>query len=176
MENYVAGQLECLGQALLLGLVGGVAYDLLRAVRLRWRRRWLTHVSDAIYAVVLGLAIFLFAMGRGQGELRLYMLGGIALGGVVYFAFFSCLIRPLWEFWMDTAAALLIFLWRPVAWTIEFIKKVACMAKKYFYFWRKYATITMYSSKYKKQGNSVRGGQRHEKRQKAEKSKKSQKK
>lgn len=175
MENYVAGQLECLGQALLLGLVGGVSYDLLRAIRLRWRRRWLTHVSDALYVVVLGLAVFLFAMGRGQGELRLYMLLGIALGGVAYFAFLSCLFRPLWEFWTETAAALAVFLWRPVAWSVEFIKKAVCTAKKYFYFWRKYATITMYSSNYGKPGNAIRGGHRNEKRQKRKNSEKKQK-
>ncbi len=175
MENYVAGQLECLGQVLLLGLVGGVAYDLLRAVRLQWRHRWLTHVSDALYAVAMGLAVFLFAMGRGQGELRLYMLGGIAVGGAVYFAVFSCLIRPLWEFWTETVAALAGFLWRPVAWIVEFIKKAVCSAKKYFYFWKKYATIKMYSSNYGKPGNTTRGGHRNEKRQKRKNSEKGQK-
>ncbi len=175
MENYVAGQLECLGQALLLGLVSGVAYDLLRAVRLRWRYRWLTHVSDALYAVALGLAVFLFAMGRGQGELRLYMLGGIAVGSVVYFVFFSCLIRPLWEFWTDTAAALADFLWRPVAWIIEFIKKAVFIAKKYFYFFKKYATIKKYLSKHRNPKNTVRGGRCNEKRQKKKNSEKRQK-
>ncbi len=175
MENYVAGQLECLGQALLLGLIGGVVYDLLRAIRLRWRHRWLTHVSDTLYAVAMGLSVFLFAMGQGQGELRLYMLGGIALGGVVYFAFFSCLIRPLWEFWTDTVAALAGFLWRPAAWTIKFIKKAVCSAKKYFYFLKKYATINLYLSNYGKPGKTAGGGHHREKHQKREKSQKEQK-
>ncbi len=175
MENYVGGQLACLGQALLLGLVGGAVYDLLRAIRIRWRSRWLTHASDVLYVLALGLAVFLFTMGRGQGELRLYVLGGIALGGVVYFTLLSALVRPLWSFWTETAALLAGFLWRPVAWGIDFTKKVADIAKKYFYFWRKYATIMTYSLNYRGSGKAPEGGRGHAKREKSKKMQKKQK-
>ena len=52
MENYVSEQLVSFLRAALLGLTGGVAYDLLRAVRLRSRAgRLLTHLLDVVYVL-----------------------------------------------------------------------------------------------------------------------------
>ena len=45
MENYVSAQLLLLGQAALLGMLGGVVYDLLRPLR----RGRLIHLTDALF-------------------------------------------------------------------------------------------------------------------------------
>ncbi len=148
MGNEVGAQLSLLGQAALLGALCAVVYDLLRTIRLRRTGRWLMHGLDALYAAAVLLAIFLFALRRGQGELRLYMLLGIALGAVVYFAALSGLLRPVWAFWVDAAAAFAALLWKPAAFVAQCVKKIGIFLKKLFYFWGKYATIIMYQWKY----------------------------
>ncbi len=145
MENYVTAQLVVFAQSVLLGLLSGCLYDLLRAVRLcRRHSRWLMHLLDALYTLVLLLGIWLFALRLGQGELRLYMLAAMVLGGVLYFLLLSHLLRPMWDFWVRAAAGFAKLLWRPVELVIRLVKKVEKRTKKLFYFWGKYATIKKY--------------------------------
>ena len=81
MENYVSAQLLSFLQSILLGLLCGMLYHLLRTLRtMKLRAAWLMHTLDGIYAVLFLLALFLLALQQGDGELRLYMLLGVALG------------------------------------------------------------------------------------------------
>ena len=85
MENHVSQQLTAYLTAALLGAASAMVYDLLRAVRLRRRRdRRLTGLADGLYITVLGLLLLWFTLHIGEGELRLYMLTGVALGAVLY--------------------------------------------------------------------------------------------
>ena len=84
MENHVSQQLSAYLTAAALGAASAMFYDLLRAVRLRRRRnRRLTGALDAVYIAGQGLLLLWFALRIGQGELRLYMLTGMALGFAV---------------------------------------------------------------------------------------------
>ena len=93
MENYVSAQLLLLGQAALLGMLGGVVYDLLRPLR----RGRLIHLTDALFTgggLVL-MVWFLTAVSRG--EARLFLLLGACVGAGLYFL----LLAPLdgcWHF------------------------------------------------------------------------------
>lgn len=172
MENYVAAQIVTFAQALLMGAVSGCLYDLLRAVRLACRRDWLTHIMDGLYTAAVLLLVWLFALQRGEGELRLYMLAAMALGAAVYFWLFSAALRPMWDFWVHVAANFGKLLWIPAKFVAETVKKVENFAKKLFYFWEKYATIKKYkwdcpylSEKYDGRG----GGSNHEKEKKRKK-------
>lgn len=142
MENYVSDQLVSFLRAALLGLTAGVAYDLLRAVRLRCRSgRLLTHLLDLVYVLSVLLVVFLFTLRQGEGELRLYMLLGMLLGFGIYFLALSDIFRPLWKFWVDILALLLQILWKPMGILLLCGKKFQIYIKKLFYFWCKYATI-----------------------------------
>lgn len=142
MGNYVTAQLTTFAHAALLGTVCGVVYDLLRSVRLlRRRSALLTHALDGLYAAAVLLAVFLFALRRGEGELRLYMLLAMALGAVFYFAALSALLRPLWDFWASAAAAFLALLWKPLGITVKGGKIFLIYIKKLFHFLCKCATI-----------------------------------
>ena len=142
MENYVSNQLVSFLRAALLGLTAGVAYDLLRAVRLRCRSgRLLTHLLDLVYVLSVLLVVFLFTLRQGEGELRLYMLLAMALGAIFYFAALSTLLRPLWDFWASAAAAFLALLWKPLGIAAKGGKKFLIYIKKLFHFLCKCATI-----------------------------------
>ena len=142
MGNYVTAQLVTFALAALLGAVCGVVYDLLRSVRLLRRRSvLLTHMLDGVYVTLVPLAVFLFALGRGEGELRLYMLLAMVLGAVFYFGALSAWLRPLWEFWASAAAAFLALLWKPLGITARAGKNFLIYIKKFFHFLCKCATI-----------------------------------
>ena len=131
MENYVAAQLQQLGAAVALGAAGGLVYDVLRAARLLDRRdRLLTHLLDALFVVLLGAGVLWLALVVGDGELRLYMVTGMALGAVLWFYLFSRPLRPVWDFWAAALVALgrllgmpFVFLWRTAKKLIETVKK-----------------------------------------------------
>ena len=142
MGNYVTAQLVTFAHAALLGAVCAVVYDLLRSVRLLRRHSvLLTHALDGVYAALVLLAVFLFALRRGEGELRLYMLLAMALGAIFYFAALSTLLRPLWDFWASAAAAFLALLWKPLGIAAKGGKKFLIYIKKLFHFLCKCATI-----------------------------------
>lgn len=141
MENYVTEQLCLFGQAAVLGTVCAAIYDILRAVRHGFGSRGLTHVVDALYAAVSLLLIFLFTLRRGEGELRLYMLLAMVLGGVFYFLLLSGCFFSVWMFWADALNAFFNLLGKPIALTWRCGKNFGLYLKKLFYFYRKYATI-----------------------------------
>jgi len=145
MENHVLPQLQLLVLSVLLGAAGATVYDLLRAVRLQRRRdRLLTDLLDGIYVALAALALAAFGMRLGDGEVRLYTLFHAALGAVLYFLLAAPLLRPLWAFWTDAAAAAGHLLWLPVLFLGRIAKKIGRKAKKDFQFFRRYVTIKQY--------------------------------
>ena len=126
MENHVSQQLTAYLTAALLGAASAMVYDLLRTVRLRRRRdRRLTGLADGLYITVLGLLLLWFTLRIGEGELRLYMLTGVALGAVLYGLTLPPLLRPLWEFWLDAAVQFCRLLCCPAVIAVRWLKKAA---------------------------------------------------
>lgn len=144
MENYVSAQLLLLGQAALLGMLGGVVYDLLRPLR----RGRLIHLTDALFTgggLVL-MVWFLTAVSRG--EARLFLLLGACGGAGLYFLLLAPLLRPLWDFWAAAAAAFGRLLVLPLHFGVKLAKKIGNFLKKHFLFWKKYATMKQYRWEY----------------------------
>ena len=89
MELPVLLQAEQFAQALLLGGLLGLVYDLLRAPR-----RFLPKLGtmlDALFLLLLFLSLLGFALYAGQGQFRLFFFPGILLGlnwtiSIAYFA------------------------------------------------------------------------------------------
>ena len=130
MENYVSAQLLLLGQAALLGMLGGVVYDLLRPLR----RGRLIHLTDALFTgggLVL-MVWFLTAVSRG--EARLFLLLGACGGAGLYFLLLAPLLRPLWDFWSAAAAAFGRLLALPLHFGVKLAKKIGNFLKKHFLF------------------------------------------
>lgn len=115
MGTVVSEQLRAYLTAAALGAAAEAIYDLLRLVRLRRRRnRRLTHGLDAAFLLLVAPALLWYALRVGQGELRLIMLTAMGLGAAVYLLALSPLMRPLWDFWLSTAASTGRLLWLPV--------------------------------------------------------------
>ena len=142
MEFYIADQVRLLAGSVLLGLCGGVVYDLLRALRGRVRR--LRGLLDLLYCLACGAALFLFILQAADGVLQLYVLLGCGGGCVLYFSLLSDLLRPLWDFWVDALAFLGKLLLLPIKTLRKFLKKCVCRGKNLFLFSKKWGTILNY--------------------------------
>ena len=92
-------------------------------------------------AFLLGAGLLWLALVVGEGELRLYMVTGMLLGGVVWFCLLSPLLRPVWDFWVTALVETGRLLWSPFALLGRLIKKCAAAVKKYFSFWQKCVTM-----------------------------------
>ena len=158
MEIYIGQQLADLGCAMLLGIVCGTVYDLLRPIRLqRKNSKTLTHAVDVLYILLVLLDVFLFALRIGNGDFRLFMLFGFIGGIVLYYLLLSKLLRPLWNFWAEAVARFFALLWKPFALMGDLAKKVGGILKKYFHFLRKYATIKRYRWEFSHLHSSIYG-------------------
>ena len=76
--------------ALLSGLLLAALYDFLKALRLRAARGWFTAAADALFCAALLPALFVYALGPGEGRLRLFALASAALG----WALWRCTLSP----------------------------------------------------------------------------------
>lgn len=83
-------------QAILLGALSGLWYDLCRAVR-RTAHTGLfgTAILDLLFWMTALGALFYFAVTDAAAQMRGYVLVGEALGAALYFLCFSPLILPL---------------------------------------------------------------------------------
>lgn len=142
MELDIAAQGRTLLLCLSLGMGGGLLYDLLRAVRLRRRSSApLTHLLDALFVLAAAWVLLYLCAVKGGGALRIYMVAGLVLGAVFWFALPSGYCRELWDAWAEAAVwAVRLFL-TPVRWAAAAVKKSAPAVKKGFLFCRRCATM-----------------------------------
>ena len=132
MGVNISQQLLLFLRSVLLGGVLGLLYDLLRPFRRRSDLMW-GGILDVLYGVTAVSGLFFFVMA-GDGELRIFILMGVAGGAVLFFCLLSELMAPLWEFW----AALLL---TPVGWIKNFLVSLRKNFKKLFSFCKKWFTI-----------------------------------
>lgn len=92
MELPVLLQLQELLWALALGAGLGLLYDLLRPLR---HGQWRTALTDALYALLLLIALMLFALYAGRGRLRLFALAAMGCTGGLWLWLVSPLFRCL---------------------------------------------------------------------------------
>lgn len=129
MELSLHRQLLSLVTSFLLGLGLGLGYDLLRPPRYRGGA-FAGALLDVLFSLLAGAAIFLCAMGVGEGRLGLWELCASTLGFLLYFPLFSPMILPLL-----TQGFRLLCSW--IAWCKKVCVRCRISAKKNFQIVRK---------------------------------------
>jgi hypothetical protein len=131
MEVSNSGQaLAFLGAAALGGGLG-LLYDGCRLLRGRLGLPVLDVLLDLLYWPLTVLALFWHSVRLGDGVVRLYLLAGAVLGGVVYFLLFSGIVVYLSNRLADLAALLVL---RPLRWGYRRWKKFFQRAKRVFHY------------------------------------------
>lgn len=97
-------------EAILLGVLGGLVYDICRAVRRATQTGIAgTAVADAVFWLVVLGGLFYFAVTDAAAQMRAYVLLGEGLGMALYFLSFSPLILPLLVLALRLAAGTFLF-------------------------------------------------------------------
>ncbi|MBQ9980566.1 MAG: hypothetical protein IJP23_05865 [Oscillospiraceae bacterium] len=141
MGISVSGQSIQFLQSALMGLGLGLAYDLLGAVRYRFGRLSVTIALDILFSILFFLCLGWFAMGPGEGKLRLFALLGAFLGGTFYFLLLSRFFSRVFRFVTVWTVKLLSFLLLPLKGMVFLSKKVVKLQKNIFSFLKKYYKI-----------------------------------
>ena len=85
-------------EALLLfhgGAVAGIVYLLLRVVRIRAGRRWVTHLCDTVF-VLTGAALFVgYLFSANRGTVRGFLSAAFLLGFAACYGLFSPIFTRL---------------------------------------------------------------------------------
>ena len=84
MAAPIALQAEQAALSVALGAALAALYDFFKAFRLRANSGCLTAAADTLFSCALLAALFVFALGPGEGRLRLFMLAAVALGWGVW--------------------------------------------------------------------------------------------
>ncbi|GAB6159251.1 hypothetical protein JCM39194_24510 [Desulfotomaculum varum] len=83
-------QFYCFALTIVIGVVAGFCYDLYRVTRGTLKlRRFGTALGDLLFWLVLTGVVFVLLLLGNWGEVRLYVLLGLALGSAIYLNLFS---------------------------------------------------------------------------------------
>lgn len=94
MSVTVPQQLHALAGAVLLGVVCGGWYDLLRGLRRRTASPVWTAVLDLLFWLAATAGLFLWCIRAGNGRVQLVLCLAVAVGGWGYFRWLSGLCFP----------------------------------------------------------------------------------
>jgi len=146
MNLPVSTQLAQTAAALAVGASLGLYYDILRVIRQKSGRYFVTLILDTVFWIGAVLALFALGLGPGLGELRMFMVCAVGLGGLIYFLGMSKLVIWVLSGSFDISAKILRFILQPLKRIIELIKKalkkLSEKVKKPFQKSRKWFTIT----------------------------------
>ena len=108
-------QAAAFGGAVVLGAAAGLLYDGMRVIRHRLGLRWLGHVLDALFWLVVTVGLFAYALAAGDGRVRIFYLAAAALGCGVYFLTLGRLVLAA----LNKVADAVAFLWRLLCFPIK---------------------------------------------------------
>jgi hypothetical protein len=166
MEIPISQQLVQAASSLFLGAAAGFLYDFLRVVRHRARSKTVTAVTDFLFWLFTGLALFLLGLSLGQGRQRLFMDIISVLGGILYFCTLSRFTLLVCNWLADAFMFLFCCLTKPIVWAYLAYKKMRIFIKNLFHYqhkWYKiYANNRFLHKKKKPPENDSKGGAKHE--------------
>lgn len=85
-----------------LGFMMGIFYDLFRIIRMSISKNKISVIiSDLLYCIFLCFVTFLFCITVNEGQIRLYLLLGEAIGFAVYYFSLGAIIFSFSEFLVD---------------------------------------------------------------------------
>lgn len=141
MSVDIARQGQAVCQALLLGGVLGLVYDLMRVLRRRIPLPGLGGALDFLFWVLATAGLFLFSQQAWDGQVRLYGAVFCFLGGAAYFWGMSPLALRLGFAVADMLGFILGILSLPVRLLARLFKRFGKFAKNIFPFRGKWSMI-----------------------------------
>ncbi|MEG1633128.1 MAG: spore cortex biosynthesis protein YabQ [Oscillospiraceae bacterium] len=159
MGNPISEQAAQAALALIAGVALGLAYDLVKAFRLKLRSPFFTASADVLFCLAAALGLFAFGLGPGGGQLRIFMLIFIGVGTAVYAGLISSTALPVFGAFAGATMRSIRVLLRPAVKIAAKTKIIAQKAKNVFQKIITWFTITnSYRHMSPKGGDSEGGG------------------
>ena len=127
MEIFPLLQAKLMLLCFFLGVLSGLAFDLLRTVADTVGNRFvrlsatLTFVSDVLTVTLMGISVTVLCFYFNKGRFRFFCVLGLALGLAFYFFAFSKIFLRLYSLIFKAILQILLIFLRP---TIKIIKKI----------------------------------------------------
>ena len=116
MAIAITQQTAVFFHSLLLGVVLGCFYDLFRITRIAFIiPALLVLVEDLLFFLFSSIVLFGFMLENSYGQIRWFILLGVALGWVIYYFTAGSLVMKCSAQIIATIRRILAFLWRPFA-------------------------------------------------------------
>ena len=132
MHTQVSQQAAACALALLVGVGAGILYDVLRAVRRRFKSAAVTAVCDVLFCVVCFVVLFFYGMTAGGGKQRVFYIAVACVGGAVYFLTVSRFLLRFWLKMLELGLKGLGFAAKPFKMVVKGAKKCTNFAKNNF--------------------------------------------
>jgi spore cortex biosynthesis protein YabQ len=142
MDIPITEQLIQAASSLVLGIAAGFLYDLFRVVRRRARSKTVTAVTDFLFWLITGIALFLLGLSLGEGRQRIFMNVIAVLGCILYFCTLSRLSLIAANAIADAVVFLFWCLSRPFVWAYMAVKKIRYFLKNIFHYALKWYKIS----------------------------------
>ena len=130
MELGISLQLYQAATAWLFGFAIGICYDMLKTVRLRFRKPLLHTLFDVLFSILLLAGLFFQGMYLGRGSLRIFMLLANALGIVLYFLVLSRFVLLVFGKILEKTLKIVQFVIKPFVEICAISRKVYIMQKR----------------------------------------------
>lgn len=137
MQTPVSLQLAQLSASVLLGVLLGVLYDMLRVIR---RRTGSDAVPDILFGTAALTLMFYLGMDIGGGSMHIFMLCSVVLGFALYMLLLSTVVLKA----LDAAAGIFAAAFRPLGKVLETFLKIV---KKLFAKFARCCTMQMRKTK-----------------------------
>ncbi len=90
MDNNVINQLYTFAIFIVAGIIIGIIFDMFRISRKTFKTiDVLTYIEDLIFWIIVGLFLIYLIFNFSNGQIRLYMFIGVAVGVTIYILLFS---------------------------------------------------------------------------------------
>ena len=133
MTISVQQQAQAVVQAVCLGLLVGLLYDLMRIMRVRLKLPFLGAILDFLFWVAVTAVLFLWSQDAWGGEIRLYGVLFLFLGGTLYFKGLSVWMLKIGYLGADFLALIWKIFTYPITCLKNTGKKMKKIAKKTFH-------------------------------------------
>jgi hypothetical protein len=114
------------------GLVFGLFYDALRALRLRAKSPPITLLCDLLVCLFGFFLLFYLAMSAGRGEIRLYMTLCALTGALVYFALLSRVFLAVFVSCLSFLIKIMAFVLTPLRYLLKMLVRLKNFFKNLF--------------------------------------------
>ena len=103
-----------------LGAAAGSLYDVFRVLRVTFKHpNVLIQLEDLLYWVMVTFGVFYFALNVNNGDVRVFMIVGIALGVVIYFLTVSVLFIKMAAALLNLSKNIVLLMFRIFLWPVK---------------------------------------------------------